>query len=236
MADSRFLRNGKAKAAGVVGDVFMKNVINWRLFFILAVVITRVIIFFTVAQNLVLFAVVLFLGLFFSKRIGLGLSILQGFLEGKNRTKELKAILLSSIGLGVLAGILIAILSVPFNKLIPELQNQDAIVSAAWKGFLASFYGGITEEVLLRLFLVFLFAWIVYKIKKIKSDQSINFVRWLSIILSAVVFGLGHLPASAVVIIRAIVLNGAGGIIFGWLYWQKGLELAIISHLSADIV
>ncbi|PKL71234.1 MAG: CPBP family intramembrane metalloprotease, partial [Methanobacteriales archaeon HGW-Methanobacteriales-2] len=38
------------------------------------------------------------------------------------------------------------------------------------------------------------------------------------------------------VIARAIVLNGIGAIIFGWLYWKKGLESAMISHFSADIV
>ena len=38
------------------------------------------------------------------------------------------------------------------------------------------------------------------------------------------------------VIVRAIVLNAVGGIIFGWLYWKKGLESAMISHFSADIV
>jgi len=31
-------------------------------------------------------------------------------------------------------------------------------------------------------------------------------------------------------------LNGIGGMVFGWLYWKKGLEFAIISHFSADIV
>jgi membrane protease YdiL (CAAX protease family) len=113
----------------------------------------------------------------------------------------------------------------------------------AWKAFLASFYGGIAEEVLLRLFLVSLFAWIVFKIKKTKDGEPTVFGIWLSIVLAAIVFGLGHLPATAqitplteIVIIRAIVLNGIGGIIFGWLYWKKGLESAMIAHFSADIV
>ena len=55
--------------------------------------------------------------------------------------------------------------------------------------------------------------------------------------------GLGHLPATSVVvpltplvITRAVVLNGLLGIAFGWLYWKRGLEAAIISHFSADIV
>ena len=57
------------------------------------------------------------------------------------------------------------------------------------------------------------------------------------------VFGLSHLPATAalttitsLVIFRAVLLNGIAGIIFGWLFWKKGLEAAIISHFVADIV
>jgi len=66
---------------------------------------------------------------------------------------------------------------------------------------------------------------------------------WLAIVLAAVIFGAGHLPAvmsltalTPLVIVRTIVLNAVGGIIFGWLYWKKGLESAMISHFSADIV
>jgi membrane protease YdiL (CAAX protease family) len=32
------------------------------------------------------------------------------------------------------------------------------------------------------------------------------------------------------------LLNGIGGVVFGWLYWKKGLESAMIAHFSADIV
>jgi hypothetical protein len=242
----------------------VKNLINWKLFFILLItcVITSLlvvpyslaltkneveitlinIIISTVANNLILFAVAIFFGLFLSKRIGMGLPILQGVLERKNQTKELKSIIAPSVCLGLLAGVLIVLLSIPFNKLIPEFQNTEISV-AVWKGFLASFYGGIAEEVLLRLFLVSLFVWITFKIKKTKDGAPVDFGIWLSIVLAAIVFGLGHLPATAkitpltgMVVIRAIVLNGVGGIIFGWLYWKKGLESAMMSHFSADIV
>jgi membrane protease YdiL (CAAX protease family) len=189
-----------------------------------------------------MFSVVIFLGLLLSKHIGMGLPILQGVLEGKNQTKELKSIILPSACLGILAGILIILSSVPFNKLIPELQLWE-VSASAWKAFLASFYGGIAEEVLLRLFLVSLFVWITFKIKKTKDGHPANFGIWLSIILAAIIFGLGHLPVTSqitaltgIVVIRAIVLNGIGGIIFGWLYWKKGLESAMIAHFSTDIV
>jgi membrane protease YdiL (CAAX protease family) len=67
---------------------------------------------------------------------------------------------------------------------------------------------------------------------------------WIAISLAALLFGLAHLPAtravglpmSPLVIARAIVLNGIGGVAFGWLYWKRGLESAMIAHFSADIV
>ncbi|MDR1096157.1 MAG: CPBP family intramembrane metalloprotease [Spirochaetaceae bacterium] len=204
--------------------------------------ITAITLLLAVVQNLVLFAVAVFFGLILSKHIGMGLPILQRVLDGKNQTKELKSITVPSLCLGALAGILTVLLSIPFNALIPELRLLEVSVSV-WKAFLASFYGGIAEEVLLRLFLVSLFVWISFKIKKTKEGSPTDFGIWLSIILAAIFFGLGHLPATAqitsltgAVIIRAIVLNGIGGIIFGWLYWKKGLESAMIAHFSADIV
>lgn len=114
-----------------------------------------------------------------------------------------------------------------------------------WQGFLGSFYGGIVEEILLRLFLVTLVVWVLWKFSKPKTDTSTptSTSMWIAIIVAAVIFGLGHLPATAalvtvtpVVVARAVLLNGIGGIIFGWLYWKKGLESAMIAHFTTDIV
>jgi hypothetical protein len=61
---------------------------------------------------------------------------------------------------------------------------------------------------------------------------------------SAILFGLGHLPATKaivpltpMIVVRAVVLKMAlPGIAFGWLYWQYGLETAMVAHFSADIL
>jgi hypothetical protein len=63
-------------------------------------------------------------------------------------------------------------------------------------------------------------------------------------LLAAVLFGLGHLPAtlaaglplSGLVISRALVLNGLLGITAGWLYRSCGLGSAMLAHFSADIL
>lgn len=70
-----------------------------------------------------------------------------------------------------------------------------------------------------------------------------NVKMWAAIILAAFLFGVGHLPAATatgmdltlLLTLRIILLNAVGGIIFGWLYWKKGLEAAVIAHFTADI-
>ena len=68
-------------------------------------------------------------------------------------------------------------------------------------------------------------------------------VVWTAIVATALLFGAGHLPTTAamlpltpLVIARALLLNGIGGVLFGWLYWKRGLLAAMLAHFSADIV
>ncbi|MGB9978315.1 type II CAAX prenyl endopeptidase Rce1 family protein [Methanobacterium sp.] len=202
-----------------------------------------------IIQNTILFAFAIFIGLFLAKKVGLGLPVLEGWLEGREVKSYLKSILGISIGLGILAGILIIGLDYLFSfaGVTINLTQAGQINPPAWQGFLASFYGGINEEILLRLFVMTLLVWIFFKIQKFfkkgEKQKPAKIVVWLAIILAAVMFGIGHLPTvmalttlTPLVIIRTIVLNGVGGIIFGWLYWRKGLESAMISHFSADII
>ncbi len=195
-------------------------------------------------QAIVLFGVATFVGLHLARKVGLGLPILEGWLEGREVKSYLKSILGISIGLGILAGILIIGLDLLFSFAGVSINlTQASINPPAWQGFFASFYGGINEEVLLRLFVMTLIAWMIFKIRSTEEGKPTSAGMWLAIIIAAVIFGIGHLPAvmalttlTPLVIVRTIILNAVGGIIFGWLYWKKGLESAMISHFSADIV
>ena len=204
-----------------------------------------------VLQSGVLFALATGLGLLLAGRIGLGLPILQAKLAGESVWPRVKAILPLSLLLGVTGSILIVLLDIYVfgPALRTELGAKASLVNiqgpqpAAWKGLLASFYGGVDEEVLLRLFLMSLLAWLGRFISRTASGQPTSTVFWLSNILAAALFGLGHLPATAMllpltplVILRAVVLNGLLGVALGYLYWKHGLEAAIISHFSADLV
>lgn len=203
-----------------------------------------------ISQTLI-FGILIALGLFFASRIGLGLPILEAKLRGESTADKLWTILPISIILGVIASLFIIGLDAAVFQpaLIQQLGDKANALNlkisqpAAWKGFLASFYGGINEEILLRLIVMSFLAWLGKFISKTADGKPTNIVFWTANILAAVLFGLGHLPATAMlvsltplIILRAIVLNGFVGIVCGWLYQTRGLESAMAAHFSADIV
>lgn len=204
-----------------------------------------------VLQNAVMFAVVIFIGLHAANRVGLGLPILETRMQGEPVRQKIKALLVPSILLGLIGSVVVILLdALVFNPLlIAELGdkvavlNQEALQPAAWKGLLASFYGGINEEILLRLGLMSVLVWLGHFVSKTEEGRPTLTVLWISNTLAAVLFGLGHLPATAalfpltpLVVWRAITLNGLIGIAFGYLYFKHGLEAAMLSHFTADIV
>ena len=256
----------------------MKTLINWKVFLILWIaaifsviailpyslalqsnvlqnltlpIPLPLVIILQVLQNAILFAIVIFAGLFFAGRVGLGTPILDSVTRGEPVTDRVRAILPLSIILGVVSTLVVLGLEFFYFQpaMLKELGetatalNLQTSQPAAWKGFLASFYGGIAEEILLRLFVMSFFVWLGRFISKNPEGKPTQVVFWIANILAAVLFGLGHLPATALlvplttlVILRAIVLNGLIGIACGWLYWKRGFETAVISHFSADLI
>ena len=204
-----------------------------------------------VVQNAILFAIAIFGGLFFAGRVGLGTPVLDSLTRGESVASKVRAILPISIILGVLSTLLV--LGLEFFYFQPAMTkelgdtatalNLQTSQPAAWKGFLASFYGGIAEEILLRLFVMSFLIWLGRFLSKTADGKPTGGVFWTANILAAVLFGLGHLPTTALlvpltplIIVRAILLNGVIGVACGWLYWKRGLESAMTAHFSADLV
>ena len=197
--------------------------------------------------NAILFAVFIYVGLRLSAQLGLGAPLLEGWLSGRDMKDELRSILGVSIALGVLAGFVIIgfdVLFYIFGEGVAIGQISPTLVSPPiWMSFLASFYGGIGEEVAMRLFIMTLLVWVFHRIEKRGGGGPSERSLWLAIVIAAILFGAGHLPAAlplieptSPAILRIVLLNSIGGVIFGWLYWRKGLESAMISHFSADMV
>jgi hypothetical protein len=191
------------------------------------------------------------IGLFLSTRIGLGLPFVEGWVKKEPARTQFRRVLVVSVVVGVVASFVILGLDtfVFGPPLAAELRRLAIVLPAtirppAWQGLLASFSAGVNEEVTFRLFGVTLLAWLGSLISRDSEGRPTPAVLWIAIAVIAVAFGLAHLPATAaiglpidaLVVTRAIVLNGIGGIAFGWLYWRRGLESAMVAHFSADLV
>jgi membrane protease YdiL (CAAX protease family) len=217
-----------------------------------------------IASQVIVFAVAIWVGLSFANSIGLGLPILESALKGEPVGQKIKAILPISIILGVVGGLLIIALDlfVFHPALVAQLgaaANPLVVRSPTtptwWQGLLASFYGGLDEEILLRLCVMSFLAWLGRFVAKtaavgpaegpggVRDGKPTVAVFWVASVIAAVLFGLGHLPATAtlvpltpLVVLRAVVLNGIIGVATGYLYFTRGLESAMVSHFSADII
>lgn len=159
---------------------------------------------------------------------------------------ELRAYAIAAAaGFGVAAGIVALDVAV-FQPLLPTLGPGEELTEAmapVWARALAGLYGGVTEELLLRYGLLTLVFWAGTKLQSAVGAWSRRATAWAAILLTALAFGAAHLPTTAamveltpVVVVRALALNGLGGVLFGWLYWKRDLLAAMTAHFAADVV
>lgn len=188
-----------------------------------------------ILQDAVLYGVVAWAGLWFAQQVGFRLPF---FAAEKLDMDHWTCLIWRSIICGICVGMTILSLDLLLPRIGP-LVNETSYIEI-FRGIMASFYGAINEEILMRLFFVSFFVWLQIKIfGQSKRDTWIS----VSIVVSALLFGILHLPAAAKlvplsmgVVVRIVMLNSIGGIMFGLLFTQCGLEAAMIAHFTADLV
>ncbi len=193
-------------------------------------------------QSAVLFGALIAAGLWLGAKIGLGFPGLERWLAGERADPGRgrrwgQAAVTGAVGAALLA----AVLTVA-QRWLPA--PRSALPAPAWwQGLLASFYGGITEEVLVRLGLMTVLAFGLSRVWHDGAGRPTAAAMWASVAGAALLFGAGHLPAAGqiypltpTVIAYIVAGNAALGLVFGWLYWRRGLGAAMIAHFSADLV
>jgi hypothetical protein len=198
------------------------------------------------AQTSVLMAIVVTLGLWASRKAGFTTPLLHAWLGRVPLPAGFARGMLISAFTGCVAGGLMLGLEVAVFKpagVLALFAKQIATPPAPWRSVLASFYGAIDEEILLRLCLLSLIALGLRRLSGTSKAGLSSRVFWSANLIAALMFGLGHLPATAalvplttLVVLRALLLNGLGGIVFGALYLRFGLESAMVAHFCCDIM
>ena len=203
-----------------------------------------------VAEGLILSAIAIWIGLILGPKVGLGAPGVSTWLSGgPGLGRRLRLLLVPSLIGGVAVGVAVAVVGTWLeNALIPKLPESTrraqevAEHMAAWKPLLASFSAGVTEELLFRLGLMTLFVWLGAKVSRRRPPGAQVF--WTANFMAALLFGLAHLtnvveldiPITYGTVLDVLLVNGMGGMVFGWLYWRRGLETAMLAHFVADVV
>lgn len=188
---------------------------------------------------LVLLAVAVLVGLLTAPKVGL-VSYLYLLVNGKWTEKTAESFK-KAVPAGILWAVAVASLLFLLELALQPYLPEALQISAGSRNLMGTIggisYGGITEELLLRWGMMSLFVWVLWKLFQRSRNTPSSAIFWISILASAFLFAIGHLgatalvaPLTAVVWARMLLLNGIAGVVFGWLYWRKGLEIAMISH------
>lgn len=191
------------------------------------------------ANPAMLLLIMVIVGTLLFDKAGLSVPTLSGLLE----RRPVGAVFADQVKTGLIGGAIAGTLMVAVSQFFSDaLTVEMEKLSASIQPSLAArfLYGGITEELLLRFGLMTLVLWLLRKAMPTRTTTT----AWLSIAFSTLLFALGHLPAvysavsapSASLFAYVMLGNSIGGLIFGWLYWKKGLEAAMIAHIMAHVV
>ena len=104
-------------------------------------------------------------------------------------------------------------------------------------------YGGVIEEVMLRLFWMTLVAFVLWKLFARQEEKPTTAILVIANIVAALLFAAGHLPTtvlmigtSPMILFRCFLLNGGFGLLFGYLYRKHGIGYAMLAHGGCHIV
>ena len=198
---------------------------------------------------LLLLGVACLAGAYTAPRVGLQSYLVDRKETGEGVWERLRDEVGLAFGVGVVGGVLIVLLDAVLMPFVAQDLPQSVIgaTSPTIASVLAYapvrfLYGGITEELMLRFGLMSLLAFVGWRVTGRQGDGPGPGVMWAAIVGSAVLFGVGHLPALAqsmtltpALVARTVLLNAVAGVLFGWLYWRRSLEATMVSHASFHV-
>ena len=157
------------------------------------------------------------------------------------RKLEKKPLILTAI-VAILGGMLLILSDLLFFGNYSEVIRESYAVKPGVTYILAAVvYGGVIEEVMLRLFFMSLLAFLLQKLFRKGSGTTGLLIA--ANLIAALLFAAGHLPATAMlmgltpmIIFRCFLLNGGLGLAFGWLYRKFGLRYAMLAHAGCHVV
>ena len=162
----------------------------------------------------------------------------------KDETAITKKPLMITIVISVIGGLALILPDILFfGKHVQAIMDSYSVKPTIPYMLAAVLYGGVIEEVMLRLFMMSLVAFILHKLFERKKRQPSTGVLIAANIVAALLFAAGHLPttflligSSGLIIFRCFLLNGGFGLLLGWIYRKFGIQYAMLGHATLHMV
>jgi membrane protease YdiL (CAAX protease family) len=179
-------------------------------------------------------AIFIFFGRNFAHRLGIRFLLLE---KKVNLLQDL-------LKPGLVVGILCTILQITVDRLLPAAPFSLHFLithTPPLYGLIGSINGAFNQEIFTQLFCLSGIALLLMKLFK-QADKST--VIWPAIAITSLIFGLAHLPnflhsishaETPLIVLRVILLNFISGTLFGYIFWRKGLEAAMLAHCINDL-
>lgn len=187
---------------------------------------------------LILTILAIAIGGYLAPSVGLDAPLVRAMIVGKGPCLVLRQQILPALIVGLASAAVLygyGIISSPWFAAakLPEVPMPIAT---------KLLYGGVVEEIMIRWGVMTLFVWGAWRIAG-RPETVKPYLYIAGAFLAALVFAVGHLPLLFAVmpsppagLIAAVILgNTLPGILFGVLFWRRGLESAMIAHASAHL-
>ena len=147
-------------------------------------------------------------------------------------------------GLGLVVGsVLLGVIRLVIEPVLPAAGSRIAAMSAMplWRRFVIIYVAAVGEELFFRLILLSLVAGVTMRVLGPAVTRPSPGVVWVANGVSALAFAAAHLhawsaagPMGLGLALMVLLLNGIGGVLFGYLFATRGIMAAIWAHAGAD--
>ncbi len=199
----------------------------------------------SIIQPTVIMTLAVGVGVWLAGRVGLHSPAAEAAARKEPFFERLKPQIVPGVLAGLASGIAIVLLwaiAQPF--LSTEFVSRALDLNTFIPHVVRFLYGGFTEELLLRWGVMTFLVWAAWRIFQKGEGPPRPVYMVGAIFVSAVIFGIGHLPIASMLagglsfpmVVYVITANSVFGIVAGFLYWRRGLEAAFLAHMSAHVV
>ena len=211
-----------AEAEKIIADQFTTQQLKWL----------------SLINPTILLIITVVVGTLLHEKVNLDVPLIKGLIRNE-KNRNIRKIIIFGLAGGIIAGISLVLVGEVYELFLPKEFSKlgENIQTSLAVRFL---YGGITEEIMMRFGLMTFIVWLLSSLFKSLNVK----MYWAGILVASLLFAIGHFPVvfqalvspSALLLSYVVLGNSIGGIIFGWLYWKRGLESAFIAHIIAHVV